>query len=394
MPHPDTIANLADKLAARYNKVEIKTLQMVGERIRAIGELLPSDATKLARLRDIGGDVAMFKSFLAEVTGMSLQEIDSLFRAAAADNMDFARSFYDDKGKTYVPYAENKPMQRTVEAQAAVTGGALQNLSQTTMCNIGTADKQNFVPFDVAYQKLVDDAITAVQSGVQDYNSVMRDLMRPFAQSGLQTVEYASGHTRRLDSAFRQNLLDGVRAVNQAVADQIGNEIGADGYELSAHMTCAKDHLPVQGHRFTKAEFDKMQNGLPFKDEKGRNFAPLKRPIGLWNCRHTATPVLLGLSHSRYTDEQLKELENANNETINVGGKDYTAYELSQLMRQVETEIRKAKNEVVICEAAGDKVGANAARKKVRQYTDVYENLSRASRQRKKYGRTYMPGYR
>jgi hypothetical protein len=137
-----------------------------------------------------------------------------------------------------------------------------------------------------------------------------------------------------------------------------------------------------------------MQNGLPFKDEKGRNFAPLKRPIGLWNCRHTATPVLLGLSHSRYTDEQLKELENANNETINVGGKDYTAYELSQLMRQVETEIRKAKNEVVICEAAGDKVGANAARRKVRQYTDVYENLSRASRQRKKYGRTYMPGYR
>ena len=135
---------------------------------------------------------------------------------------------------------------------------------------------------------------------------------------------------------------EAIRIVNQAVADQIGNEIGADGYELSAHMTCAKDHLPVQGHRFTKAEFDKMQNGLPFKDEKGRNFAPLKRPIGLWNCRHTATPVLLGLSHSRYTDEQLKELENANNATINVGGKDYTAYELSQLMRQVETEIRKA----------------------------------------------------
>lgn len=394
MPHPDTIANLADKLAARYNNVEIKALQRVGERIKAIGEILPSDATQLARLRDIGGDIAWFKSYLAEVTGMSLQEIDALFRAAAADNMDFARSFYDDKGKTYVPYAENKPMQRTVDAQVSVTGGALQNLSQTTMCNIGTADKQNFVPFDVAYQKLVDDAITAVQSGVQDYNSVMRDLMRPFAQSGLQTVEYASGHTRRLDSAFRQNLLDGVRAVNQAVADQIGDEIGADGYELSAHMTCAKDHLPVQGHRFTKAEYDKMQNGLPFKDEKGRNFAPLKRPIGLWNCRHMATPVLLGLSHSRYTDEQLKELENANNAKINVGGKDYTAYELSQLMRQVETEIRKAKNEVVICEAAGDKVGANAARKKVRQYTDVYEELSRASRQRKKYGRTYMPGYR
>jgi hypothetical protein len=394
MPHPDTISNLANKLSNRYSELEIRTLNRIGKRIKDIGEVLPSDATQLARLRDIGGDIVWFKTYIAHITGLSMQEVDALFAAAAADNMDFARGFYDEKGKTYVPYAENKPLQRTVAAQSTVTNGTLQNLSQTTVCNIGTADKQNFVPFDVAYQKIVDDAITAVQSGVRDYNSVMREILRPFAGSGLQTVEYGSGHTRRLDSAFRQNLLDGVRAVNQAVADQIGNEIGADGYEISAHMTCATDHLPVQGRRFSKAEFAKLQTGLPFSDEKGRTYRAIKRPIGKWNCRHTATPVLLGLSHSQYTDEQLKELQEANEKKIKVGGKDYTAYELSQLMRQIETEIRKAKNEVVICEAMGDTVGANAARRKVRDYTAMYENVSRASKQRKKYARTYVAGYR
>ena len=394
MPSKETLDRLADRIAKRYSDVEAKTLQLIGQRVKAIGSLLPSDATRLARLRNIGGDVAQFKAYLMAVTELTAAEVDALFRAASEENQEFARAFYQAEGKEYIPYDDNKPLQRAVAAQETVTLGELDNISRTTLANAGTGDKEDFVPFDVAYQRIVDEAITAVQSGVADYNSVMRDRMRTLAQSGLQTVEYTSGHTRRMDSALRQNLLDGVRAVNQAVADQIGAEIGTDGYELSAHMTCAKDHLPVQGRRFSKAEFDKMQSGQPFKDEKGRSYKPIRRPIGLWNCRHTATPVILGLSHSQYTDEQLQKLRDENEETIEINGKQYTPYEASQLMRGVETEIRKAKNEALVFEASGDTVAATAARRKVRDYTAAYDSIAKAANQRKKYARISVPGYR
>lgn len=386
--------SLGDKLAKRYSAVETKALQLVARRVKAIGQLLPSDASKLAQLRNIGGDLAQYKAYLVEVTDLTAAEVDALFKAAAEDNQRFARAYYEAEGKPFIPFAENQPLRRAVAAQEAVTMGELENVSRTTLANAGTGDKADFVPFDTAYQRIVDMAITAVQSGVADYNSVMRDQMRTFAQSGLQTVEYTSGHTRRMDSAFRQNLLDGVRAVNQAVADQIGAEVGADGYEISAHATCAKDHLPVQGRRFSKAEFDKMQNGLPFRDEKGRRYPAMKRPIGLWNCRHHATPVLLGLSKPQYTDEQLNQLQEDNEQKIEINGKEYTPYEASQLMRGVETEIRKAKNEAVVFEAMGDAEGANAARRKVRAYTSAYKGIADAADMRMKYNRISVPGYR
>lgn len=390
----ETLDRLADRLAKRYSAVEAKALQLVAQRVKAIGRILPSDATRLARIRDIGGDMALFRAYLMEVTDLSAAEVDALFQAAADENQRFARAYYEAQGKPYVPYDDNVPLKRSVAAQEEITLGELDNISRTTVANAGYGDKEDFVPFDVAYQRIVDEAITAVQSGVEDYNSVMRDRLRALAQGGIQTVEYASGHTRRMDSAMRMNLLDGVRAINQAVADQIGAEIGADGYEISAHTTCATDHLPVQGRRFSKAEYDKLQNGLPFKDEKGRSYKAIRRPIGLWNCRHHATPVILGLSKPTYTDDQLDKLREDNEVKIEIGGKEYTAYEASQLMRGVETEIRKAKNEALIFEVSGDTVGANAARRKVRDYTSAYKSISDAANQRMKYARISVPGYR
>lgn len=394
MPSQETLDRLADRIAKRYSAVEAKALRMIAERVKAIGRLLPSDTTRLARLRDIGGDIALFRSYLMEVTNLSAAEVDALFKAAATENQAFARRYYEAQNKPYVPYDKNTSLKRTVAAQEQVTLGELDNISRTTVANAGHGDKEEFVPFDTAYQRIVDEAITAVQSGVMDYNSVMRDRLRTLAQGGIQTVEYASGHTRRMDSAMRMNLLDGVRAVNQAVADQIGAEVGADGYEISAHATCAKDHLPVQGRRFTKAEYANLQSGLPFRDEKGRSYKPIRRAIGMWNCRHHATPVILGLSNPTYTDEQLNQLKDDNEAKIEINGKEYTAYEASQLMRQVETEIRKAKNEALVFEASGDTVGANAARRKVRDYTAAYKGIADAANQRMKYARISVPGYR
>ena len=109
-------------------------------------------------------------------------------------------------------------------------------------------NKCAFCKFHIAaamygYRDAVDVAITSVQAGVTDYNSAIRRTMKTAAQDGLRVKYPNSGLTRRLDSAVRQNVLDGVRAVNNDVLRQLGNEYGADGVEISAHALCATDHL-------------------------------------------------------------------------------------------------------------------------------------------------------
>lgn len=91
-------------------------------------------------------------------------------------------------------------------------------------------------------------------------NAVRRALSQA-AVNGLQ-VQYPSGYRRRADTAVRQNVLDGVRSVNQQMLYSLGDEFGANGVEISAHMLCAEDHLPYQGRQYSVKEFSDIQGNL------------------------------------------------------------------------------------------------------------------------------------
>ena len=69
--------------------------------------------------------------------------------------------------------------------------------------------------------------------------------------TGTRAVQYESGHTRRVDTAVRMNVLDAMRRMNQRAMEEVGREFGADGVEIDAHMLCAEDHLPYQGQQFS-----------------------------------------------------------------------------------------------------------------------------------------------
>ena len=56
---------------------------------------------------------------------------------------------------------------------------------------------------------------------------------------GLQMVDYATGYHRRMDSAVRMNVMEGVRTLNQTLLNQFGEEFGADGVEVSHHKNSA-----------------------------------------------------------------------------------------------------------------------------------------------------------
>ena len=167
----------------------------------------------------------------------------------------------------------------------------------------------------------------------------MRSTIKQLADSGVRTVDYASGYSRNLYSAVRMNVSDSVRMLNANYREIQGEQFQADGVEISAHALCSHDHVGVQGRQYSKAEYERLQNTLI-------------RPISTLNCKHFSMPIILGISKQTYSDNQLQEMEDNSNKKVeystlqkdkdgNFIKKSVSKYDFSQVQRQVENDIRK-----------------------------------------------------
>lgn len=350
----DAAERAAKILIRRYEALNEEYLEIIGERIRAIGRVSPTDLYRLERLRDIGADMNALKRKLASETGKSLKDLEKLLRQAA----DAAMKPYDGLMNAE-PYLRNEIAEAMAAAQYIETARAMVNLSNTTVSS-------------AAYQGLVDRAVSAVQLGAESYQSAIRSVLRGAAWDGLcvidntRKVRYASGLIRRLDTAARQNVLDGFRALMQRTRDEAGKAFGADGVEISAHMLCAEDHLPYQGRQFSLEEFERLNQTL-------------RRPIakGIWNCSHVAEPIVLGISEPAYTEEELAEYRKSSVEQVTIDGKTRSRYQWTQEQRRIETAIRREKDVAIAAKAAGDDVLRRQCQQRINDLRKRYDRISR-----------------
>lgn len=398
----DAIEKLVQPIVERQTAINNYVIQLIAKRIKEIGKLKPSDVYKLQRLMAMGSDVQQINEELARLTNLQVSDIKTLIREVAIDGYTMAKPFYDYRHTAFIPFDQNKNLQNIMKAVQKETVDTYLNMSKSTAFMIRDLKNPKILkPTSIskAYQSIMDEAIQSVQSGVTDYGSAMRRTLKQLNNSGLRYVNYRpeSGgmYTQRLDSAVRRNLLDGVRAINQGVQDEVGKQIGADGKELSVHAMSAPDHEPVQGHQFTNEEYEKLQSSLPFKDVQGRNFAAIERHIGQYNCHHFAWSIIIGVNKPNYTDKQLEELKKRNNAGYTLpNGKHLTLYECSQKMRDMETAIRRAKEGQLMAQDAGDDDLAKQYAAKASQLSKEYKAFAKECGLKADMTRCSVPSYK
>lgn len=356
------IEDLYNQIRSRIDAVNQEYLEAVAAQIKKIGTLNPSSINRLAQMRLYGANVQKIKQSLAKALNLTSQDVQTILEEAAKQEYASKDYLAVVRGRQTFGLQYNVSLQNYIQAVAAQTQNTFINFSQTT--NI-----------DTAYQEIVSNAIDAVARGVTDYNGAIRSSMRKLGGDGLR-VTYASGVTRRLDTAIRQNIVDSVRQVAYEAQKNIGREIGADGVELSAHPNSAPDHEPAQGRQYTIAEFEKMQSAQPFEDVDGNKYAAFLRPITQWNCRHFPSYIIIGVSKRRYTDKQLAEWKKENHKGCEIDGKQYTTYEASQIMRKLETEVRKQKDIANLAKNSGDDVLRREAQAKIRDIKAKYAEVA------------------
>ena len=360
-----------ERFYQRFNKYNTKVLKKIGEAIKQIGEVSPSQAYQLGQELKYGIELDDLLEELAQISGKSVLDVDKLLDRVAEENVDFAEKYYKAKNKEFVDYENNEPLQRYVETIKQETYGTFRNLANSTNIGFTFKDANNntiFKPFKTAYRDLIDEAVYNVTTGVKDYQSAIRNTINDIADSGVkiheESVTYKSGYNRRIDSSVRQNILEGVRQVNLGIQERIGNEIGADGVEISVHFPCADDHIDIQGRQYSKKRFEQVNGNLD-------------RPIGEYNCRHFIFSIIMGIDDPQYSDNALFKMQQRNNQTVEYEGKTYNKYEATQLQRKLETSIRKQKDRQIIARASGDKEGIATAQQKISQLTHKYNEFSK-----------------
>ena len=372
---------LVQILIDRINALNEDILTIIGNRIKQIGELTPTQVHQIQQMLMYDTDIDTIVQKLAEVTNMNVNDIYNMFEYSAKTNQDFAKQFYKARGISYIPYTENKALKEQIRAIAKITAKEYANISRTSAIGYTVKDlKGNLVFKDISstYKDIIDKAILNVGQGKTTYQQEMRNAIKQIGQSGLKTIDYESGRSVRLDSAIRQNTLEGLRTLTNQIQQQFGEEFGADGVEVSHHINSAPDHIDtVDGKQFS-LNGDRVVNGKLYKDFNTVNNS-LDRQVSTLNCRHYIFSIVLGVNKPQYTDKQLEKDKKKNKEGFDFEGKHYSNYEGEQLQRLIEREIRKQKDIQILAKSSGDKELTLQAQTKITQLTTKYKQLCNVS---------------
>lgn len=359
-----------------------EVISVICRRIKYFGDLRPTEIKMLSNsIAFAGADLKQIERIIKKYTDLNTAEIKKLFEAAAKENDVFAEQYYKHRGLMPLSTENNSYLKSLLYAAEKSTLGTFQNLSDTYGFKF---QGERAMTLRRTYTRVIDKAIYEISTGVTDYNTAMRKSVKQLADSGIRTVEWESGVTRRTDTAARMNILDGVRRLNQEMLIFHGEQYGSDGVELSAHAISAPDHMFVQGHQFANEEFNKMQEGQSCTDVNGREYEGFERPISNCNCRHIAFPIIVGISQPAYTDEQLEKMAQNSREQ----------YDNTQKMRAMETKLRQLKNQHVALSSSGDILEARRVQRQINEKTKEYKAFCQKTGLISRYERTKVSDYK
>ena len=395
------VSLLPERIAKRLNEVNSRFLETAGKRIKEIGELSPSDAQRFAQMVDFGADMDEISRKLAEISDKNISEIYEIFDIVAKDNDKFAEKCCAAQGIPFQGHQENATVKKWVQSLAAQTAKSYLNLTQNiAFMVVGKDGRKHLTPLAKAYRDLMDKAVLAVTTGVSDYQAEMRHALRQLADSGLRvkytplkgkagkTVDYASGYSRRLDTAIRQNILWGVKECNLGMQERYGEEFGANGYEISYHSNPRPSHADMGGRQYV------IGKGRRIKGKYYPSFSTVEGLLADYGCLHFKFSIICGVSEPTYDADELAALKEADKQIVTFEGKEYTRYEASQLQRKIETSVRHAKDRQIIAKAAGDDELQRQEQEKINLLTSKYAKLSKSAGLPTRKERMTVSGYR
>jgi hypothetical protein len=333
----DQFDALTEPIMTLFEEYQTTVICDIARRLKGLD--LASAAWQTQRLTESG---ALFQSVLkelAKLTGKSESEIASLLSRAGVRAIKFDDKIYKQAGLKPLPLNMSPAMLQTLKATLAKTNGIVNNLTKTTAL---TAQQSFIHAADLAHQQ--------VASGVMSYDQAIRAAIKNVAAQGLDAIDYATGHTDKLDVAMRRTVLTGVAQTANQLQLTRADEMGSDLVAVSAHAGARNtgvgpaNHQGWQGKIYSRSGQSKKYP--PFVESTGYGTG---EGLGGWNCRHSFYPFFEGISENAYSKEELKDFRH---KKVTYQDTQISLYDATQVQREIERKIRFWKRQAAALDAA------------------------------------------
>ena len=346
---PSYLDAMPDAFVQLAQQVEDEILQDVARRIGKMGTLTETADWQLWRYQQTEAVRENVVKLLAKYSGKSEATIRRLLKEAATEAMEREDAIYYHYNLEPTPFEESAALNNLLNAGARQTCGTWRNLTATTANTVSGA-----------FERTLDVAWGKVATGAIDYKTAVKQAVDSLADE-MPEITYPSGHTDSLEVAARRAVLTGVNQTAGKLQEARMDEMNVEFVETSAHGGARPSHAEWQGRRFHRGGA---------VDYLGKHYPDFEQATGYgtgaglcgWNCRHTFFAVFPELGDPpTWTEESLQEL-NARN--IEYNGKLYTQYEVNQMQRARERNVRKWKKRYLAESAAGSDTTDSAVRLK------------------------------
>lgn len=346
---PSYLDAMPDAFVQLAQQVEDEILQDVARRIGKMGTLTETADWQLWRYQQTEAVRENVVKLLAKYSGKSEATIRRLLKEAATEAMEREDAIYYHYNLEPTPFEESAALNNLLNAGARQTCGTWRNLTATTANTVSGA-----------FERTLDVAWGKVATGAFDYKTAVKQAVDSLADE-MPEITYPSGHTDSLEVAARRAVLTGVNQTAGKLQEARMDEMNVEFVETSAHGGARPSHAEWQGRRFHRGGA---------VDYLGKHYPDFEQATGYgtgaglcgWNCRHTFFAVFPELGDPpTWTEESLQEL-NARN--IEYNGKLYTQYEVNQMQRARERNVRRWKKRYLAESAAGSDTTDSAVRLK------------------------------
>jgi Phage minor capsid protein 2 len=337
MLRADQFDSLVSPITDLYAEYETSVIEDIARRLKNMD--FSSAAWATQRVTESG---ALYKNVLKELarlTGKSETQIAEILKRAGVKAMQFDDKIYKDAGLDPLPLNLSPAMAQVLKATLDKTSGIVNNLTMTTALTA----QQSFI-------KAADLAHLQVSSGAMSYDQAIKAAVKNVAAQGLDVIDYATGHTDKLDVATRRAVLTGVSQTANQLQDTRADEMGVDLVQVSAHAgarnkgTGPENHASWQGKIYSRSgTHPKYPN---FAQVTGYGTGP---GLGGWNCRHSFFPFFEGISENAYEKAEVRSL---NKQKVKADNRSVSLYDATQMQREIERRIRFWKRQAAALDAA------------------------------------------
>ena len=369
--------SFADEYGDRIAEWELFAVALICKELGRIGKMTPEQAKKYDAEKETKKTEKIILSALTTAVLLNIKDLPKTYTSLFDEWHKGNEYMYKYRGIPFVDVADNKGLQKIINAYSKKSGAELLDFTKTKAIKVLDANGKP-VAFREQILKSFKESTDLVTSGKQDFYTTMRKTVLDLGGSGAR-VEYPNGMTRRLDTVVRQNMLYNAKMSSREYNKQIGKELGCDGIEVSFSVNPRPTHRFMEGRQFCNGK-SKEINGIRFDgaedtrdSESGQN---VLESLDDYNCNHRETPIICGVSEPAYSPQELARLKAENERQFTIGNSTGDGYYWSQRLRSIESATRNAKDQINALKAFGNSETDIAdLNKKIKAYRQKYNEI-------------------